>query len=124
MPPPRPLSPGRHHRGRPMRLRHALALLLPFVATTTRGADATPLAPTLPDAKTAPVLVVVFTGTACPVNTAYLPTLAKLHAEYAGKGVTFVAVNAVPTDDANAVAAHAKKHGLPFAAVKDDKQQL
>lgn len=106
-----------------MRSRYSLALLLPFVTTAIRGADATPLA-ALPDAKAAPILVVVFTGTACPVNTAYMPTLAKLHAEYAGKGVTFVAVDAVPTDDANALAAWAKKYGLPFAAIKDDKQTI
>src|SRR5689334_4734026 len=103
-----------------MRFRYSLALLLPLVTTATPGAAATALAP-LPAAKSAPIVVVVLTGTACPVNTAYMPTLAKLHAEYAGKGVTFVAVNAVQTDDATAVAGHARKHGLPFAAIKDEK---
>jgi peroxiredoxin len=77
---------------------------------------------TLPDAKAAPVVVVVFTGTACPVNNAYLPTLTKLHAEYAGKGVAFVAINSVPVDDAKTVAEHAKKAGLPFPVLKDEKQ--
>jgi peroxiredoxin len=76
----------------------------------------------LPDAKSAPLVVVVFTGTACPVNNAYLPTLVKLHAEYAGQGVAFVAINSVPVEDAKAVAEHARKAELPFPVLKDDKQ--
>jgi peroxiredoxin len=76
----------------------------------------------LPDAKQAPIVVVVFTGTACPINTAYFPTLAKLHAEYGGKGVAFVAVNANVQDDSKAVAANAKANGLPFPVLKDERQ--
>src|SRR5438045_2169824 len=87
------------YRGRPMRTCCSLALLLPFTVTSVHAHPAV-----LPDAKAAPLVVVVFTGTACPVNTAYMPTLAKLHAEYSGKGVTFISVNAVPSDDAKAVA--------------------
>ncbi|HEY1380381.1 MAG TPA: redoxin domain-containing protein [Gemmataceae bacterium] len=109
-----------------------LGLLLPLTAAagepdrvapfTLPDADGKPW--TMPDATAAPVVVVVFTGTACPVANAYMPTLAKLHAEYAPKGVAFVAVNSVPTDDARAVAAHAAKHKLPFPALKDDKQTV
>src|SRR5436305_1318628 len=50
------------------------AKIEPFTLPT---ADGKPW--TLPDAKQAPLVVVVFTGTACPINTAYFPTLAKLH---------------------------------------------
>ncbi len=108
---------------------------LAILITLTPAADPTRIEPfalpdadgkpwTLTDAAAAPVVVIVFTGTACPVNTAYLPTLARLYAEYAPKGVAFVAVNAVPTDDAKAVAEHAKKHNLPFPALKDDRQVI
>jgi peroxiredoxin/mono/diheme cytochrome c family protein len=86
--------------------------------------DAAGKAWTLPDRKLAPLVVVVFTGTACPVNNAYMPVLAKLHQEYAGKGVAFVAINSVPVDDAKATAEHAKKVGLPFPVLKDAKQQV
>src|SRR4051794_40921452 len=107
-----------------------LGLLLPLTAAAGEPArvepftlpDATGSPWTLPAARAAPLVVVVFTGTACPVATASMPALAKLHAEYAPKGVAFVAVNSVPTDDAKAVAEHAKKHKLPFPALKDDKQ--
>src|SRR3954451_16597301 len=37
--------------------------------------------------------VVVFLGTQCPINNDYVPVLAGLHKEYAGKGVRFLAVN-------------------------------
>ncbi|HEY2909985.1 MAG TPA: redoxin family protein, partial [Gemmataceae bacterium] len=77
-----------------------------------------------PAVNNGPLTVVVFTGIACPVNTAYMPTLVKLHAEYSGKGVQFFAINSVPSDDEQAVAEHARKHGLPFPAVKDAKQEL
>src|SRR5207248_3011661 len=77
---------------------------------------------TLPDAKQAPLVAVVFTGTLCPINNAFMPVLAKLHDEYKGKGVTFVAVNANVSDSAEEIAEHAKKHQLPFPVLKDDKQ--
>src|SRR5438105_2193511 len=38
-------------------------------------------------------IVVVFIGTECPVNNAYMARLVELHKAYADKGVQFVAVN-------------------------------
>ncbi len=89
---------------------------------TLPAADGQPWS--LPDAQQAPLVVVVFTGTACPINTAYFPVLSKLHQQYAGKGVAFVAVNALLHDDAPAIAAHAKKNGLSFPVLKDAKQTV
>ena len=103
----------------PLAAAHAAEPFKSFSLSKTDGTQWT-----LPDAKAAPVVVVVFTGTACPVNNAYMPILAKLHAEYAGKGVAFVAINSVPVDDAKAVATHAKKAGLPFPVLKDPKQMV
>src|SRR6266542_3802730 len=57
--------------------------------------------------KDSKAIVVVFLGTECPVNNAYLPILAELHKEYAAKGVQFVAVNANKHDSAERVAEHA-----------------
>jgi mono/diheme cytochrome c family protein/peroxiredoxin len=76
---------------------------------------------TLPAAK---ATVVVFTGTACPINTSYFLTLGKLHAEFKDRGVAFVAVNANPQDDAAKVADHAKRNNLPFPVLKDERQTV
>src|ERR1700757_1939011 len=59
-------------------------------------------------------LVVVFTGTECPINNAYMPRLAKLAKDYAEQGVQFLGVNSNRQDSAERVAAHAKKHALTF----------
>ncbi len=50
-------------------------------------------------------IVVIFLGTECPVNNAYLPRLAELHKEYAGEGVQFLGVNANRQDTPKRVAA-------------------
>ena len=68
--------------------------------------------------------VVVFIGTVCPINNAFLPTLAKLHADYATKGVSLVAINANPQDDAAKIAEHAKKFAVPFPVLKDSQQTV
>ena len=47
---------------------------------------------------------VVFLGTECPVNNAYLPRLAELHRTYAPRDVQFVAVNSNQQDSAARVA--------------------
>jgi peroxiredoxin len=123
------------------RLRHLRLLSLLGLVALTAGAGRAggPAAPTakidtftlpdtsgkpwtLPDARQAPLVVVVFTGTACPINNAYMPVLAKLHREYGDKGVALVAVNANVQDDAKEVAEHARKYKLPFPVLKDDKQ--
>jgi peroxiredoxin len=65
------------------------------------------------------VVVVVFVGTECPVNNAYMPRLAELHKEFSDKGVAFLAVNANSQDTPDRVAAHARKYELPFPVLKD-----
>ena len=67
----------------------------------------------------AKALVVVFTGTECPINNAFMPRLAQLAKEYADKGVQFVAVNSNRQDTPERVAEHAKKNNLPFPVLKD-----
>jgi peroxiredoxin/mono/diheme cytochrome c family protein len=63
--------------------------------------------------------VVVFLGTECPLANLYLPTLAGLHREYAGKGVQFLAVNSNSQDSFLAVSAHAQERSVPFPVLKD-----
>ncbi|HKI37860.1 MAG TPA: redoxin domain-containing protein [Gemmataceae bacterium] len=65
------------------------------------------------------VVVVVFVGTECPISNAYMPRLVELHAEFAKKGVAFLAINANSQDTPERVAKHAKQHELPFPVLKD-----
>jgi peroxiredoxin len=64
-------------------------------------------------------IVVVFLGTECPINNAYLPRLAELSGTYGPKGVAFVAVNSNWHDTSTRIAAHAKSNALPFPVLKD-----
>jgi peroxiredoxin/mono/diheme cytochrome c family protein len=75
----------------------------------------------LADFKDKKALVLVFLGTECPVNNAYLPVLAKLSEEYGKKGVQFLGINSNVQDTADMVAAHAKKHEIPFPVLKDER---
>ncbi len=65
------------------------------------------------------VVVVVFVGTECPINNAYMPRLVELHDEFAKKGVAFLAVNANSQDTPERVAKHAERYHLPFPVLKD-----
>jgi peroxiredoxin len=69
-------------------------------------------------------VVVVFTGTECPINNSYMPRLAELHQEYAPRGVQFLAVNANRQDDPRRVAEHARKNGVPFPVLKDEGNRV
>src|SRR5262249_15547722 len=65
-------------------------------------------------------VVVVFLGTQCPVNNAFLPRLAELHKEFAPKGVQFLAVNANQQDLPRQIAEHARKYAIPFPVLRDE----
>ena len=64
-------------------------------------------------------MVVVFAGTECPINNAYMPRLGELHKQYSPKGVQFLAVNANVQDTPGPHRAHAKKNDVPFPVLKD-----
>src|SRR5437764_784737 len=64
-------------------------------------------------------VVVVFLGTQCPINNAFLPVLARLHTKYAPRSVQFLGINSNSQDSPAAVTEHAKKNDLPFPVLKD-----
>ncbi|HVS38965.1 MAG TPA: thioredoxin family protein [Gemmataceae bacterium] len=64
-------------------------------------------------------VVVVFIGTECPINNAYMPRLAELSKACADKGVAFVAINSNCNDAPPRIAGHAKKYDLPFPVLRD-----
>jgi peroxiredoxin/mono/diheme cytochrome c family protein len=103
-----------------------------FVVADTKPADKSPrqVRPfTLKDAdgkdwsfadhKKSKAIVIIFIGTECPINNAYMPRLVELHKTYAAHGVAFAAINANSQDTPVRVAAHAKDHGIPFPVLKD-----
>jgi peroxiredoxin/mono/diheme cytochrome c family protein len=117
----------------------ALLLVLPLCA----GADRPPRNTSIParevsfslkdtagrevalgDFKDKKAVVVVFTGTECPVNNFYMLRLKELHEKYAPKGVQFLAVNSNPQDGTDKIAGHARQHALPFPALKDADQKV
>ncbi len=64
-------------------------------------------------------VVLAVTSTSCPLSKKYLPTLAKLEKEYAGKGVAFAFVNPVATDKPADMAAAAGTVSGPYLHDKD-----
>ena len=109
-----------------------LGIGLSFFGNPTRSADAprkiasftlkdprTDKATSLADLKDNKAIVVVFLGTECPVNNAFLPILAELHRTYAAKKVAFVGINSNRQDTPDKVAAHARKFAVPFPILKD-----
>ncbi|HMF15794.1 MAG TPA: redoxin domain-containing protein, partial [Gemmataceae bacterium] len=65
-------------------------------------------------------VVVVFIGTQCPINNAYMPRLVELDKTFGPQGVQFLAINSNDHDSAETIKAHAKKHGLPFPVLRDE----
>jgi peroxiredoxin len=73
----------------------------------------------LGDFKDKKAVVVVFVGTECPINNAYLPVLVQLYKEYGDKGTAFLAINSNRQDSPERIAEHARKHDIPFPVLKD-----
>jgi peroxiredoxin len=78
---------------------------------------------TVADLQGKKAVVVLFLGTQCPINNAYLPRLAELHKTYGARGVLLVAVNSNKQDSAAQIAAHAKEYAIPFPVLKDNNHQ-
>ena len=88
----------------------------PFTLPDTAGKPVSPLA-----SKDRKAFVIVFVGTECPINNAYMPRLIALHREFADQGVSIVAINSNRQDTAARMAEHAKKYELPFPVLKDER---
>ena len=78
----------------------------------------------LTDFKDKKAIVLLFTGTECPINNSYLITLGKLHEEYRDKGVQFLAINSNSQDSASRVAEHARANEVPFPVLKDEGNRV
>ena len=69
-------------------------------------------------------VVVVFVGTECPINNAFMTRLVDLDREFGPRGVQFLAVNSNRQDIAERVAKHAREHALNFPVLKDDGNRV
>ena len=76
------------------------------------------------DAKDKKAVVVLFIGTQCPVNNAYMPKLLELEREYRDKGVQFVAIHSNEHETVEMIKAHKKKFGLTFPVLRDEKHGI
>ncbi|HTE19217.1 MAG TPA: redoxin domain-containing protein, partial [Armatimonadota bacterium] len=79
---------------------------------------------TLDEFKERKALVLVFTGTRCPISNNYVEPLSTLHTRYSARGVQFLAINANPDEDSAAVATHAREYRFTFPVLKDENQAL
>lgn len=69
-------------------------------------------------------LVLVFVGTECPINNAYMPRLIELNKQYGAQGVAFWAINANLQDTPERVAEHVKQNHLDFPVLKDPANKV
>jgi peroxiredoxin len=74
----------------------------------------------LADFKDKKAIVVVFTGTECPINNAFMPRLSQLQKEFGPKGVQFLGINSNYQDSPERVADHARKFEANFPVLKDE----
>src|SRR5262249_8459487 len=86
-----------------------------FILKDTKGQ-----AVALADYKDRKAIVVVFIGTECPINNAYMPRLSELAKTYEPQGVQFLAINSNRQDTPERIAEHAQKNALPFPVLKDE----
>lgn len=98
--------------------------------TTLDGAAAHPAClslnaqPQQPDADAPRLAAYIFTHTDCPVANRYAPELARIHAEYAPRGVQFYLVYVDPALTADEIRTHMTEWGYSMGVVRDSYHDL
>jgi peroxiredoxin len=64
-------------------------------------------------------VVLVFTGTECPIGNLLMPRLVALQEQYGPQGVSILAIDANASETAEAVAAHAREYHVAFPVLLD-----
>lgn len=75
----------------------------------------------LSDFKDSKAIVIMFVATECPVSNAYNSRMEKIYKEYKDKGITFLGINSNKAESVSDIKSHAKKNGLSFPILKDEK---
>lgn len=68
--------------------------------------------------------LVIFVSVQCPVSNAYNERMEALAQDWSARGFAVVGINSNRTESSEAVAAHAREHGLTFAILKDNDNRL
>jgi hypothetical protein len=64
-------------------------------------------------------VVIAFTSTSCPLTRKYLPSVARIEAEFAARGIAFLFVNPIATDTPEDIRAAIAENGLKGRYVHD-----
>ncbi len=78
----------------------------------------------LPDANEHKLVVVAFLGVECPLAKRYAPRLNELAAEFAPRGVKFLAIDSNRQDSLTDLADFVRKHELSFPLLKDPDNKV
>jgi peroxiredoxin len=65
-------------------------------------------------------VVVLFMGTECVINNAYMPRIVDLQKEYGSRSVQFIGINSNLQDSAEMITEHVKQFGVNFPVLKDE----
>jgi peroxiredoxin len=69
-------------------------------------------------------IVIVFTGTSCPLAKLYGPRLETLHEKYAKQGVAFLGINSNRQDTLEKIAHYTRVHNVSFPMLKDNGNKV
>jgi peroxiredoxin len=69
-------------------------------------------------------VLVIFVSVQCPVSNAYNERMEALAQQWRARAFGVVGINSNRTESAEAVAAHAREHGLSFPILKDNDNRL
>lgn len=73
----------------------------------------------LDEFKESEVVVLIFTGTECPLAKLYAPLLVELSEDLSNQGVTFLAINSNSQDSVTEMSANAQRNKIEFPMLKD-----
>ncbi|MFN0075522.1 MAG: redoxin domain-containing protein [Prosthecobacter sp.] len=78
----------------------------------------------LSELKTSKGIVIIMTSATCPVSKRYIPSVAKLEKELAGKGLALLLVNPFASETADEIKAQLAEHGLTSPYIHDKEKTL
>ena len=78
----------------------------------------------LSELKTSKGIVIIMTSATCPVSKRYIPSMAKLEKELAGKGLALLLVNPFASETADEIKAQLAEHGLSSPYIHDKEKTL
>jgi len=78
----------------------------------------------LSELKASKGIVIIMTSATCPVSKRYIPSIAKLEKELAGKGIAMLLVNPFASETADEIKTQFAEHGITSAYIHDKEKTL